>query len=166
MNMACYWIEWIIEFDGICKHRKEGVKCERRLYSVDGKLQRDIIWLVWDAILAESEKQANAVHLKIVKSILELFCIKYTSASSKKRRYLLYFAVAMLTEPVQTNQAIVSDKAMLENVVERIHQIYKQIKKNEQSPNTEYLFANMAKENTLEKTIQKLEIMQSMDIFS
>lgn len=56
MNMSCYWIEWLIEFDSICKTRKEPVKCDRRLYPVEGKSQRDIIWLVWDAMVAESEK--------------------------------------------------------------------------------------------------------------
>ena len=52
MAAACYWIEWIIEFDNICKKRKEPVYCDKRAeYSVESKLQRDMIWIVWDTLL-------------------------------------------------------------------------------------------------------------------
>ena len=37
----------------------------------------------------------------------------------------------------------VSNKETIENVTEKIDQIYKQIKKNEESPNTDYLFSNL-----------------------
>jgi hypothetical protein len=54
----------------------------------------------------------------------------------------------------KTQQDIVS------NVVKKIDLVYKQIKKNEESPGTEYLFKDM-KSSNLEKTIEKLEKMNS-----
>jgi hypothetical protein len=94
-----------------------------------------------------------------MRSLLELFCIKYTTASSKKRRYLLYFAVALLTEPVPTNVEMISDKAIVQSVVDQIDHVYKQIKKNEITPNTEYLFSNLERERTFEESMQKMEMM-------
>ena len=161
---ACYWIEWMIEFDIICKKRKEPCLCERRSHlAVENKYQRDIIWLIWDALLYYSKIRENAFIDKIMDAILGLFCIKYTTGASKKRRYLLYFAVGLLTEPVQTNVEIISNKPVLQNVVEKIGEVYKQIKKNEDAPKTDYLFKNLEKQQNLEKSMKKMEILGQMD---
>jgi len=51
MMSACYWIEWIIEFDQICRRRKAPCHCEHRTqFPVEHKFQRDIIWLVWETL--------------------------------------------------------------------------------------------------------------------
>lgn len=163
---ACYWIEWLIEFDAICKKRRQVCKCQRRTHiEVDTKFQRDIIWMIWDSLMhyVEIDKHSEFVK-KTIQSLLHLFCIKYSTACCKKRRYLLYFAVGLLTENITTNIEIISseNKRLLASVVEQIHVVYKQIKKNEVSPNTEYLFSNVENENNLERSRKKLEIMDSM----
>jgi len=160
IRTACYWIEWVIDFDAICTKRKQPCRCQRRPMNVESKFQRDIIWLIWDVLLNEVK---DPMLTKIMKSVLELFCIKYTTAACKKRRYLLYFAVGLLTETVQTNIDIITDKTILQNVIEKINGIYKEIKKNEESPNTEYLFANLDKQNTFAESVKRMEIMDSLD---
>ena len=161
---ACYWIEWIIEFDLICKKRKESCVCEiRKNINVEHKFKRDIIWLIWDTLLHYSKDKGSFIEKTMV-SLLNLFCIKYTTASCKKRKYLLYFAVGLLTEHFQTNNEIIPDKVILQNVVDKIDQIYKQIKKNEESPNTDYLFSSLKdKQNTFEQSVKKMELLSSMD---
>ena len=95
-------------------------------------------------------------------AVLSLFCIKYTTASCKKRRYLFYFAIALITEPVPTNIDLVSDKEIVKSVIDNIDEVYKQIKKNEVSPNTDYLFANLEKQNNFEKSMKKMELLESI----
>jgi len=162
MTTACYWYEWIVEFDNICKKRKEPCHCVRRDFPVENKFQCDIVWILWEAIQHYCEDSKNPYISKLMKAVLTLFCIKYTTASCKKRRYLFYFAVALITEPVPTNIELISDKETVTSVLDNIDQIYKQIKKNEVSPNTEYLFSNLEKENTFEKSMKKLEMMDSL----
>lgn len=163
MSTACYWIEWTIEFDIICKKRKEPCYCEKRTnYNVDHKLQTDIIWILWDSLFYYCNEIQNTYIETLMTSLLSLFCVKYTTASCKKRRYLLYYAVALITEPVPTNIEMITDKNVLHAVVEKINNIYKQIKKNEVSPNTDYLFSNVDKENTFEQSMQRMELMNKI----
>jgi hypothetical protein len=164
MMTACYWIEWVIEFDIICRKRKEDCLCQRRnTIPVETKYQRDIIWLIWDCLMKYSDEKKNPFIDKIMKSIMNLFCIKYTTGACKRRRYLLYYAVALLTEPVPTNVEIVSKKEFVQNVVDKINELYKQIKKNEESPNTDYLFSNLDQKNTFEESMRRMEMLQSVD---
>jgi len=159
---ACYWIEWISEFETLCKTRKEKIHCERRAFiPVDSKSQMDIIWIVWDLFLKEAEKR-NKIIKKVVESLLSLFTLKYTSGCHKKRKYILYFAISLLCENITIEEEIIrkSQQEIVSNVVKKIDQVYKQIKKNEESPGTEYLFKDL-KSSNLEKTIEKLEKMNT-----
>ena len=169
MSCACYWIEWIIEFDIICKKRNTPCYCEKRTnYNVHSKLQTDVIWLVWDTLFYYCEfiqnKNNSRIQL-ILNSLLSIFSIKYTSASSKKRKYLLYFAVELLTEPTIPDVILISDKTMVTTVVNKINNIYKQIKTNEESPNTEYLFSNMEQQTTFDQSMLKIEMINNINTF-
>jgi hypothetical protein len=165
MVTACYWIEWVIDFDAICKKRKTPCLCEKRSNTpIETKYQRDIIWILWDALFHHSTLIANPFIDKLMHSIYSIFCIKYTTASSKKRRYLLYFAVALLCEPVSIDIEVMADKHIVQNFVDKINEIYKQIKKKEESPNTDYLFAGMEKQTAFDESMRRMEMVNSMDI--
>jgi hypothetical protein len=158
---ACYWMEWIMEFENICKQKKEKFKCERRGFAnVESKCQMDIIWIVWDIFIEESKKRSNLIQ-RIVNSALNIFCLRYRTGCHKKRRLLMYFIIGVFTEPFSVEEEIVKDKAKILVITQNINKIYKQIKKNEYSPGTDYLYQN-TKTSNLEKTIEKLDKMNSL----
>jgi len=162
---ACYWIEWIIEFDLICKKKKQAVSCETRTdVSVENKHKTNIIWIVWDAIFKYCELLENPYITQLLTSLRNIFCIKYTPATNKKRRYLLYFAVTLVVEHIPTDVPLMTNKTLVTDIMQRINVIYKQIKKNEQKQTANYLFKNLEKEVNLEKSMRRMELMNSIDI--
>jgi len=157
---ACYWMEWIIEFENICKTKKEKCNCERRTFaSVEDKFQMDLVWIIWDIFLNESLKRSNIIQ-KIVNSALKIFCLKYSNNCHKKRKFLLYFIVNIFTQSIFLEEEMIKDKNKIASITSKINTIYKQIKQNEHSPNTDYLYQNV-KSSNLEKTIAKLEKMNN-----
>lgn len=161
---ACYWLEWILEFQNICKTKKEKCVCERRVFApVDEKYQMDPIWILWDLILHESIQQ-DKLTIKLIRSLLNLFCVRFMPGVKKKRRYLLYFSISLLTENVNLNIEMIENKQIIDTVVKKIDQVYKQVKKNEVTPDTDYLFKNIERSNQ-QKTIEKLEKMDAMNTF-
>ena len=159
---ACYWVEWIMEFETVCKQKREKIKCERRSFiPVESKSQMDIIWIVWDLFINESVKRSKIVN-KIINSMLNLFTLKYSQGCNKKRKYMLYFAISLLCENISVEEEIIrkTQQEIVTNIIKKVDTVYRQIKKNEVSPGTEYLFKDL-KSSNLEKTIEKLEAMNS-----
>ena len=155
-------IEWIIEYENKCKELKEKIFCERRNFAkVDSKCQKDIVWIIWDIFLNESKKRSKIIQ-KTMNALLSLFCLKYTTGCHKKRKNLMYLAISMLCEKFVLEKEIIRHSQLdLVNIIkQKIDTVYAQIKKNEESTGTDYLFMGM-KSSNLENTIKNLEAMNS-----
>lgn len=167
---ACYWMEWMMEFEQKVALEKNACKCERRGFlnsgqgGIEAKFQKDIVWMIWDSLFTEASCKPNAKMMDtIVNACLSLFTIKYTSTSYKKHRCLMYFLVQLLATPTLPSMStpLIANKPHLEHFVNNIHHIYGQIKQNEYSPHTEYLYTDV-KQTNIEHTIANLEAMNSM----
>jgi len=161
---ACYWVEWIIQYDYKCKQKKLNCSCERRTFApVSDKQQMNIIWIIWDVLIQNCNAFHN-IYSRIIFALLNLFSIRYNPACNKRRKYILYFAIGILTENINVDTPLIDNKILIENVTNKINIIYKQVKKNEDAPKTEYLFNNIEKTN-LDKTIEKLEKLEKFRKF-
>jgi hypothetical protein len=164
----CYWYEWIVEYENMCKKKKKKCICQARTYAPNGT-HNDIIWIIWDILFYFSNPensntyniQSSLIINKLIKSLYNLFIIKYKSTFKTKRKYIIYFAFSILTDNINYNINITNECTKIEAIVEKINNIYRDIKKNEKSSNTDYLFQNLKKSNA-EKTIEKLEIINNL----
>ena len=72
----------------------------------------------------------------------------------------------MICEPFRTDQSIISDKGFLQNTLKNLPSIYKQIKDSEVRPKTDYLFSGIEDMSNMEKSKQKMEWMNAVDVFA
>ena len=96
-SLACYWFEWIMGFEDIYKKEHKIYLAGRRNIPVDNNFQKDIVWIIWDCLLLESHNRSKGLH-KIMKSLLNIFCLKYKPGVKKRRKYIIYFGINLLTE--------------------------------------------------------------------
>jgi hypothetical protein len=165
---SCFWIEWTT--DHIKTASKKGTKliCKRRTFvdiSIPGNLQMDSVWLIWDALIKETAKRKKPLLKKVVDSLLYLFSLKYSAGTYSKRKHLLFFVVSLLTLPVNIEkEPLLSSqtKELIDVVKGKINNIYRQIKHNEHSPGTDYLFNGLDKRSNLEKSLKKLEMLNGI----
>lgn len=162
---ACYWIEWLLEFSIVCNSNKCPCVCQSREYNpVEPKYQTNVVWILWDVLFYHCYELGNKYIEALLNSLHTLFCIKYTTGTNKRRRYLLYFAVALLTEEIPNDIELMPDKPTIMAVCDNINLVYKQVKKKEQKPTTDYLFANIEKETSLTSSMQKMDLVNSTNI--
>jgi len=126
------------------------------------KFTKDPIWLVWELLLQEAAK--DPLVQKIMRALLDLFSIKYTSGVKKKRRFLIYFAINLLTETVDLKIDIMGNKAQIDSIMLKIGLVYKDVKKNEVTLGDDYLYLGVERSN-LDKTIERLEKMNEYTTF-
>tara|TARA_B110000285_G_scaffold189932_1_gene216892 strand:+ start:1500 stop:2552 length:1053 start_codon:yes stop_codon:yes gene_type:complete len=158
---VCWWIEWVLAFEQECGKRKAKCICDRREYeNVPVPNQKEIIWIIWEAILATSAPKSTFIK-KSIQSLFQIFTLRYTPGIVRRRRHIIYFAVSVLFEYIDGTVLLINDKHMVNSMLTKIDNIYKQIKKSEQAPKTDYLFTNV-KQTNLDQTIKKLEMMNSM----
>lgn len=161
---ACYWVEWVLQYEMKCKQKKLACVCERRTFApVQESQQMNIIWILWDILLNASKSRHN-IYYRIITSLLNLFSIRYNQACNKRRKFMIYYAISILTENINIDSALIHNKKLVDTISSKINTIYKQVKKHEESPKTDYLFTNMEKSN-LDKTIEKLDKIKKIQHF-
>ena len=130
-----FWINWIIQYDILCRKKKKIIVCHPREFYInkDNKLCKNIIWIIWDILLKLSKNQKNVDIQTIVKSLFEIFTIRYRVSCNKSRIHLLYHCIELLLlkDTISFNTEIFKERELLTNLEENIDIIFEQIKKEE-----------------------------------
>ena len=108
---------------------------------VEYKFKSEPIWIIWDTLFYHVSN--DAFLLKIMNSLLNVFCINFTLSSVSKRECLLYFGVSLITEKYRRDVEIITNKDVVTHTINNIPTIYKQIKKKEKLGKMQYLFEGL-----------------------
>jgi len=152
-----FWIEWILKyFSKIKKHKN--IVCEKRNYPVSEKDKNNIIFIIWDCI--KTKESDNALINKCIDSLINLFCIRYSSSCNNKRVFLIYLAVKLLiSKNINLDVPIVENKDLLHSIIKKNDYIYKKIKKNEINQYTGGEPIDEGRKLQIDKSIEKLNIL-------
>jgi len=162
---AFYWIDWIIEFDLICRSKKTPCALDppRDNVPVSGRFQRDVVWIIWEAIKHYSDLSASrgdmVVH-KCIDALFTLFCVRYTNTCAKKRRFMIYHAVCLLAEPMDATAPLFRDKALIGVVMNKMDDIFLPMKKCEI---TDAMELKNEKRINFEKSMNKMKMIRDME---
>jgi hypothetical protein len=131
-----YWLNWIIEYDILCRKKKKIIGCvSRNLYQNSKKLlETNIIWIVWDSLFAVMNNDNCSQNLKnIVESIYNLFTVRYCVSTNKKRISLICHTIELLLlhKEVKYNIPILKNNDEMSNIEENISVVMEEIKKHE-----------------------------------
>ena len=131
---ANYWVEWLLEYAKLCKKRKQPCYIQRREHSfVEPKYQRNIVWLIWDAIQNEANERQSSIIIKIINSLQRMFALRYTETNNTRRKCIIYFAVALLTvctPGTAEHIPMIRDKARIECAVSQIDNIFAHVRRS------------------------------------
>lgn len=130
-----YWLNWIIEYDILCRKKKKELLIVRRDFFESSRkiLERNVIWLVWEVILKISQQKLSKDLQNIILSIFELFAARYVLTTNKKRICMLFHCIEiiLLNDDIKTTRPIVTDNKIFDNLEANINVIFEQIKGNE-----------------------------------
>jgi hypothetical protein len=122
-----YWIYWIIEYDIVMTKKKKQLKCVHRDF-MKTKIC-NIIWMLWEILLSFNE---NEIIKRIIVSYFELFSIKYTPSTNKKKDYIIFVCIMFITnQKIDYTKKIIENSNIFHSLDENIEKIYNLIKKNE-----------------------------------
>ena len=167
---ACYWMEWIMEYVKVNKHLSHAC-IPRSFTQIETSKQKEAVWLIWDILIQTAKRHHTPLVVKFCESLFSLYTLKYGTQHSqfKKRKFLMYFVVSLLTEPTpihpQQPHELVTDKERIGFFINQSTLIYRQIKKNEKNDSLHSGNSGVhskeltQKEKNLRTSLAKIEIL-------
>ena len=138
---ACYWIEWILQFEYNSTKADQLCKCSKRSMppEIADKYGNDVGWLIWDVLKQEVKRRDAALLTKIVESLYFLYCFRYKTCVARRRRYMFSHVCYLLTEPIDVEQRIIENQKSLRLILSKCNTVYRQIKRHEVKDRMDYL---------------------------
>jgi hypothetical protein len=162
---ASYWFEWILLLFKVYQKKKIKISIAPRINTnIQPKFQDDIIWIIWEALMAQSKKKSALIE-RIIVSLYNIYCLRFTTGTKIKRKMLVYYAITIICDVYDHSIPLhsKSNQILEEKYLHGINKIYKEMKKHEKQTNTDYLFSNLKEgKSNIEKTHKKLTILDNI----
>ena len=132
---CCYWISWIFQWEKKNKRLKHKFEIdERDIKGIKKNHRKDVVWLLWSAILIEVNERDQIVKQQI-HSLYKLFKYEFTGPRRNLKLPLIYHAIGYLTHSIKYTVPIITDRKIYLRCQCNVNQMFK-IKKNSENTNS------------------------------
>lgn len=169
-----YMLSWLVQYDKLSIKKKRHIVCHERFSSDIKKEQHtDIIWLLWEIIVSESQKTLPHKAQKQIDNLLRLYKLLYKPGSKYRYIHLYLFALKYFTDIYDINTPILYNKYISLQLCMKINHMIGQKKHLEVVKNVGVSFEpvkkkkekNKTKKQILEETtLNKFNILSGIDI--
>lgn len=122
---CCYWVAWIFQWEKKNKRMKQKFEIdEREIKDIKKTHWKDVVWLLWSAILVESNERDPIVKKQIY-SLYQLFKYQFTGPKRNLKIPLIYHAIGYLTHSVKYSIPIITDKKIYIRCQCNVNQMFK-----------------------------------------
>lgn len=162
-----YMLSWIIQYDKLSTKKKQHIVCQER-FSSDIKKENhtDIVWLLWEIIVSESQKNLPFSAQKQIDCLLRLYKYLYKPGSKYKHIHLYLFALKYFTDIYDINTPIIYNNYILLQLCMKINYMIGQKKHLEVIKNTGVSFEPIKKKKDKKKTKKQIQEENTLSKFS
>lgn len=130
-DQVIYWINWLLHWEKKAKQEKRKYEIEEReINNVKPKYCKDIVWLIWEVIITETNERDEKLKKQIY-SLCNYFKDDFTTGKRSSRMFVIYNAVGLLTLKLEWNTKIKVNKSLYITTQCNIDNLFKTKKANE-----------------------------------
>jgi len=162
-----YWVAWIFQWEK--KNKKMKIKFEideREIKDIKKQYWKDVVWILWSAILFEGNTRDDAVKYQI-NSLYQLFKHVFTGPKRNLRIPLIYHAMGYLTHTINYNLPIIYNKRLYIQCQCNVNLMFKMKKVNEKNDFVKQVPKKEPRKKQdikLEQINDKLSIINDIDL--
>ena len=167
-----YMLSWLIQYDKLSSKKKKPIMCHERISSnIKKENQTDLIWLLWEIVISESQKTLSISVQKEIDSLFKLYKLFYKPKSKYKYINLYLFAIKYFTDIYDINTPIIYNYYISLQICMKINFMIGQKKHLEvvKSNNVSFEIIKKKKEKAKKKTPKQLKeenVQKRFDIIS
>ena len=131
VHNAIYWMSWLIEWDNKYKNNPNYTIESRKIKSLDAKYQKDIVWVLWEIIISETNTRNQENISTQIHALYQLYKFNYSIGKRKTRISLMIHAITLLSLNVNWNTQLTKKQDTIKQVCVQINKLYIDIKQNQ-----------------------------------
>ena len=113
-ELCVYWLSWILEWEKRNTKKDKYYICGyRKVDGVEDKHHTDIVWLIWDIILKETQSLRSEQASIQIFSLFKLYKFDFKPNKKNKRVGFILYAIKYFTEVYNFNNEIIPNYHLL-----------------------------------------------------